>query len=66
MEPKRKQAPLQKVKSKPSEEIITKRRHKRSHSPISEERKVSKRRSLKLAEESSSFSAEDDTSTIAA
>ena len=65
MEPKRRQAPLQKAKSKPSEEIRSKRRHERSHSPIFEERSVSKRRLLKLAKESSSSSVEDDASAIA-
>ena len=66
MEPKRRQAPLQKAKSKPFEEIRSKKRHKRSHSPISEERRISKRRLLKLTKESSSSSAEDDVSAIAA
>ena len=37
-----------------------------SHFPIPDERRVSKRRLLKLAKESSSFSAEDDASAIAA
>ena len=40
--------------------------HGRSLSLISKERRVSKRRLLKLAEESSSSSAEDDASVIAA
>ena len=66
MESKRRQALLQKAKSKPSKEVRTKRRHERSHSPISEERRVSKWRLLKLAEESSSSSVEDDASAIVA
>ena len=66
MEPKRKQAFLQKAKSKPYEEIRTKKRHERSHSPISKERRASKKRLLKFAKESSSFSAEDNASAIVA
>ena len=49
-EPKRRQASLQKVKSKPFEELRTKRRYERSLSLVSEERRVSERRILKLAE----------------
>ena len=55
---KRRQAPLQKVKSKPSEEIRMKRRHERSLFHVFEENRVSKRRLLKLAKDSSSSSAE--------
>ena len=62
---KEKKSPSSKAKSKPSEEIRSKRRHERSHSPISEKRRFDKRRLLKLGKESSS-SSEDDASAIAA
>ena len=64
IEPKKRQAPFQKAKSNPFEEVRTKRRHDRSHSLIFKERRVSKKRLLKLAEESSS-STEDDASADA-
>ena len=66
--PKKKQAPHQKVKSKPSKELRKKNRQERSLSPVSEEKRVSKRRWLRLAEEtfSSSSSAEDEMSAITA
>ena len=60
---KKKQAPYQKVKYKPSEELKKKKRYDRNLSLISEERRVSKRRLLRLAEETSS-SAEDEMSAI--
>ena len=65
-EPKRREALLQKAKSKPFEELKTKMRHKRILSPISKERRVSKRILLKLAAESSFSSAEDEASAIVA
>ena len=60
---------IKKVKSKPSSEKNKKKkkRRKRSISPISEERRISKRRLLKLAEESfSSLKAKDEVSAIGA
>ena len=65
---KKKQAPPQKVKSKPSEELRKKKRQERSLSPISKERRVSKRRLLRLAKEtsSSSFNAKNEIFAIAA
>ena len=45
---KKKQAPLRKGKSKPSEELRKKKRQERSLPPVSEERRVSKRRLLRL------------------
>ena len=59
-----KDATAQKVKSKPSKE--KKKRLERSPSPISKERRVSKRKLLKITKETfSSSNVEDETSTIA-
>ena len=62
-----KKASAQKEKSKPFREGKKKKRKERSLSPILEERRTSKRRAMKLAEESSSSSrVEDEVSTIGA